>query len=112
MVKVEAIVKPTMMEAVKDALFEVGIRGMTISEVYGCGNQHGRTEYVRGAEVLVTTLPKVKFEIVTTEERAQELVELIARVANTGEVGAGKIFVLPISEVIRIRTGEHGEAAI
>jgi nitrogen regulatory protein P-II 1 len=112
MKKIEAIIKPTMMEPVKEALFQHGIRGMTVSEVNGCGNQHGHKEYYRGAEVLVNMLPKVKFEIISNDERVDELVEIIQRTANTNEVGDGKIFILPIDDVIRVRTGEHGEAAI
>ncbi|MDR1016181.1 MAG: P-II family nitrogen regulator [Coriobacteriales bacterium] len=112
MKKIEAIIKPTMMEPVKEALFAVGIRGMTISEVQGCGNQHGHTEFFRGAEVVVNMLPKVKFEIITTDERVEQLVQIIQQTANNGEVGDGKIFVLPIEQVVRVRTGESGEAAI
>jgi nitrogen regulatory protein P-II 1 len=112
MKKIEAIIKPTMLEPVKEALFKHGVRGMTISEVQGCGNQHGHTEYFRGAEVLVNMLPKVKFEIITIDERVDELIGIIQETANTNEVGDGKIFVMPIEDVVRVRTGERGADAI
>ncbi|MDR1712577.1 MAG: P-II family nitrogen regulator [Coriobacteriales bacterium] len=112
MKKIEAIVRPSKLEALKEALFKADIKGMSISEVSGCGNQHGWKEYYRGSEIIVNTLPKVKFEIVTTDQRAQELVKIIVETAQTGQVGDGKIFILPVDEVVRIRTEEAGEVAI
>ncbi|MDR2672386.1 MAG: P-II family nitrogen regulator [Coriobacteriales bacterium] len=112
MKKIEAIVRPSKLEPLKEAFLAVDIKGLTISEVHGCGNQHGWTEYYRGSEVIVNMLPKIKFEIVTTDDRVDELVKLIIKTAKTGEVGDGKIFVLPIDEVVRIRTEESGEVAI
>lgn len=112
MKKIEAIIRPSFLEPLKRALLETDIRGMTISEVYGCGNQHGWKEYFRGSEISVNTLSKVKFEIVAKDERVEELVRTIVKTARTGEVGDGKIFVLPVEDVVRIRTGESGEAAI
>ena len=99
MKRVTAIVRPEKLEALKDALFAADVSGMTISQVHGCGAQHGWSEYVRGTEVLLNMVPKVKFEIVV-------------EAARTGEVGDGKIFVAPIEEVVRIRTGERGAAAV
>mgnify|MGYP000273110254 FL=1 len=85
---------------------------MTISQVQGCGNQHGWKEYVRGTEVLLNTIPKVEFEIVVDDEQVNDLVQVVCDAARTGEVGDGKIFVTPVEDVIRIRTGEHGPAAL
>ena len=101
MKRITAIVRPEKMEKLKDALFEVDVNGMTISQVQGCGNQHGWSEYVRGTEVLLNMLPKVKFELVVEDEAADELVDLICDTAATGEVGDGKVFVSPVEEVIR-----------
>lgn len=112
MKKIEAIVRPSKLEPLKEVLFQADIKGMSICELHGCGNQHGWKEYYRGSEVIVNTLPKVKFEIVTRDERVDELVQLIIETARTGEVGDGKIFILPIDEVVRIRTGEKGEVAL
>jgi nitrogen regulatory protein P-II 1 len=112
MKKIEAIVRPSRLEALKEALFRAEIKGMTISEVHGCGNQHGWKEFYRGSAVIVNMLPKIKFEVVTTDERVPELVKLISETAQTGQVGDGKIFVIPVDEVIRIRTNEEGEVAI
>jgi nitrogen regulatory protein P-II 1 len=112
MKKIEAIIRPSKLEVVKDALTTAEVKGMTISQVKGFGNQLGWKEYFRGNEILVNLLSKVKFEIVTTDERVPELVDLIIAQAQTGEVGDGKIFIYPVEEVIRIRTGERGEAAI
>lgn len=112
MKKIEAIVRPSVLEPLKEALFKADIKGMTISEVYGCGNQHGWKEYFRGSEVVVNTLSKVKFEIVAADDRANELIDIIVDTARTGDVGDGKIFVFPIDDVIRIRTGETGEVAL
>ncbi|MDR1422584.1 MAG: P-II family nitrogen regulator [Coriobacteriales bacterium] len=112
MKKIEAIVRPAKLEPLKEALFGIELKGMSISEVHGCGNQHGWKEFYRGSEVIINTLPKVKFEIVTTDDRVDELIKLIVATAQTGDVGDGKIFVLPVEEVVRIRTFESGEIAI
>lgn len=112
MKRIIAIVRPEKMEPVKEALFANGLKGMTVSQVMGCGNQHGWKEYYRGTEVLLNMVPKVKFEIVADDADAQSIVETIRNSARTGEVGDGKIFISPVEEVIRIRTGEAGEAAL
>jgi len=112
MKKIVAIVRPSKLETVKDALTAAGVKGMTISQVKGFGNQYGWKEYFRGNEILVNLLQKVKFEIITTDDRVDMLVDLIVKSAQTGEVGDGKIFISPIEEVVRIRTGERGEQAI
>lgn len=112
MKKLTAVVRQEKLEVLKQALFDKGIRGMTISQVQGCGNQHGWKEYVRGTEVLLNTIPKVEFEIVVNDEQVNDLVRVICDAARTGEVGDGKIFVTPVEDVIRIRTGEHGPAAL
>ena len=107
MKKIEAIVKPFKMEDVKDALAEIGVEGMTVSEVKGFGRQKGHTEIYRGSEYTVDFLPKVKFEIVLTDDRAQRAVEVISRAARTGKIGDGKVFVSPVEHAIRIRTDER-----
>jgi nitrogen regulatory protein P-II 1 len=112
MKKIEAIIKPFKMEDVKEALTEIGIEGMTVSEVKGFGRQKGHTEIYRGSEYTVDFLPKVKFEVVVADDRVQKAVETIVEAARTGKIGDGKVFVLPIDEAIRIRTEERGEAAI
>ncbi len=112
MKKITAIVRPEKLEPLKDALFNAKVSGMTISQVQGCGNQHGWKEYYRGTEVLLNMVPKVKFEIVVDDAKVDELVELISETARTGEVGDGKIFVFPVDQVVRVRTGEKGEAAV
>ena len=112
MKKVECITRPLKLEPVKDALTDIGIVGMTVTEVRGCGKQRGRTERYRGAEYVVSLLPKVKLEIIVGNDQVEEVVNIIAETARTGEIGDGKIFVLPVEEVIRIRTGERGEDAI
>lgn len=112
MKRVTAIVRPERMEPLKDALFAANVSGMTISQVHGCGAQHGWTEYVRGTEVLLNMVPKVKFEIVVDDGDVDGLVDIIIGAARTGEVGDGKIFVAPVEEVVRIRTGERGEEAV
>jgi nitrogen regulatory protein PII len=109
---VEAIIKPFKLDEVKEALTKIGIQGMTVSEVKGFGRQKGHTELYRGAEYSVDFLPKVKIEILAPEDKAREIVEVIARTARTGKIGDGKIFVTPAEEVIRIRTGEKGPEAI
>ena len=112
MKRVIAIVRPEKLEPLKDALFAADVSGMTISQVMGCGNQHGWSEYFRGTEVLLNMIPKVKFELVVEDGAVDTLVELICQTAATGEVGDGKIFVSPVEEVVRIRTGERGTNAI
>lgn len=112
MKKIEAIVRPEKLEPLKDALNARDISGMTISQINGCGNQHGWKEYYRGTEVMLNMIPKVKFELVVEDSQVDSLVEVICKTAQTGEVGDGKIFVLPVSEVIRIRTREQGKSAL
>ena len=112
MKRITAIVRPEKMEPLKEALFAADISGMTISQVNGCGAQHGWKEYFRGTEVLLNMVPKVKFEIVVEDSEVDRLVEVIQEAARTGEVGDGKIFISPIEQVIRIRTGETGDAAV
>lgn len=110
--KLECIVKPFKLEEIKEALSEIGIMGMTVSEVKGFGRQKGHTELYRGSEYTVDFLPKVKMEIVVSDDLAQRAIQTILNVAKTGNIGDGKIFVYPIQEAIRIRTGEKGEKAI
>lgn len=112
MKKIEAIIKPFKMEDVKEALSEIGIEGMTVSEVKGFGRQKGHTEIYRGSEYTVDFLPKVKFELVLADDRVAKAVEAITGAAKTGKIGDGKVFILPIEDAIRIRTEERGEAAI
>ena len=112
MKKVEAVIKPFKLEDVKDALAEIGITGMTVSEVKGYGRQKGHSELYRGAEYVVDFLPKIKMEMVVTADQVDEVVNTIAEVAATGKIGDGKIFVSDIDKVVRIRTGETGPDAI
>jgi len=112
MKKIEAIIKPFKLDEVKDALNEIGIQGMTVTEVKGFGRQKGHTELYRGAEYIVDFIPKIKLEIVTSDNLAAKVVETIEKVAKTGKIGDGKIFVYAVEEVIRIRTGEQGETAV
>ncbi|MCX8075518.1 MAG: nitrogen regulator P-II GlnB [Aquificaceae bacterium] len=112
MKKVEAIIKPFKLDEVKDALVEIGIGGMTVTEVRGFGQQKGHTEIYRGTEYVIDFLPKVKIEVVVKDEDVEKVVETIIKTAQTGRVGDGKIFILPVENVIRIRTGERGEQAI
>ena len=112
MKKVEAIIKPFKLDDVKEALFDMGISGITVSEVKGHGRQQGHTELYRGAEYVVDFLPKIKVEIVVKEEELEEVVKAIMKNARTGKIGDGKIFVTPVEKVIRIRTGEENEEAI
>jgi nitrogen regulatory protein P-II 1 len=112
MKKVEAIIKPFKLEEVKDALIKIGIGGMTVSEVRGFGQQKGETEIYRGTEYVVDFLPKIKIEVIVKDEDVEKVVETIANTARTGRVGDGKIFVIPVEDVIRIRTGERGEKAV
>ena len=112
MKKVEAIIKPFKLDEVKEALQQVGVQGLTVTEVKGFGRQRGHTELYRGAEYVVDFLPKIKLEIVVTDEMVDKTVDAIVEAANTGRIGDGKIFVLPLGESIRIRTGERGKDAI
>jgi len=112
MKQIEAIIKPFKLDEVKEALSKVGIQGMTISEVKGFGRQKGHTELYRGAEYSVDFLPKVKIQILVPDEKASQVVDAILQTARTGKIGDGKIFVIPVEEVIRIRTGEKGPDAI
>lgn len=112
MKKVEAIIKPFKLEEVKEALANVGIQGLTVSEVKGFGRQKGHKELYRGAEYVVEFLPKVKLEIVVSEEKLESVVDAIVKAASTGRIGDGKIFVSPVDEAIRIRTGERGDIAV
>ena len=112
MKKIEAIIKPFKMENVKEALAAIGVEGMTVSEVKGFGRQKGHTEIYRGSEYTVDFLPKMKLEIVLTDEFAPRAVEVITQAAKTGKIGDGKIFVFELEQVIRIRTGETGADAL
>ncbi len=112
MKKVEAIVKPHKLEDVKSALTQVGIQGLTVSEVRGFGRQKGHKEQYRGAEYSVDLVPKIKIEVVVPDSLSTTVVDAISKSARTGEIGDGKVFLLPVESVIRIRTGEKGEAAI
>jgi len=112
MKKIEAIIKPFKLDDVKDELFEIGITGITVSEVKGHGRQQGHTELYRGAEYVVDFLPKIKIELIVKEEDVEKVIEAITKGARTGKIGDGKIFVMPVEKVIRIRTGEEDEEAI
>jgi nitrogen regulatory protein P-II 1 len=109
---VTAIVKPFKLDEVREALAEVGVTGLTVTEVKGFGRQRGHTELYRGAEYVVDFLPKVKIEVVVADDRVEPAVDAIVSAARTGKIGDGKIFVTDVSQVIRIRTGEEGDAAI
>ena len=112
MKKVEAIIKPFKLDEVKEALQGIGLQGLTVTEVKGFGRQKGHTELYRGAEYVVDFLPKIKLEIVVPDELVDKVIEAIINAANTGRIGDGKIFVLPIEEAIRIRTDERGADAV
>ena len=112
MKKIEAIVKPFKLDEVKNALTKIGVQGMTVTEVKGFGRQKGHTEVYRGAEYRIDFLPKVKIELITGEELVTQIIETIERAAKTGKIGDGKIFISPVDDVIRIRTGERGKDAI
>ena len=112
MKKIEAVIKPFKLDEVKEALHEIGVQGMTVSEVKGFGRQKGHTELYRGAEYVVDFLPKIKLEIAISDDLVDKVVEAIAGAANTGRIGDGKIFVLPIEQAVRIRTGERGDEAL
>src|SRR5499425_2407512 len=112
MKKVEAIIKPFKLDEVKESLSAIGVQGLTVSEIKGFGRQKGHTELYRGAEYVVDFLPKVKLEIIAADNKVSDIIAAIEKAAKTGRIGDGKIFVLPIEEVIRIRTGERGSDAI
>ncbi len=112
MIKVEALIRPQKLDEVKAALSDIGVQGMTVSEVRGAGKQKGFTQHYRGAEYTVNLIQKVKLEIVVPDEEAQIVADCIVKAARTGEIGDGKIFLIPVTEAIRIRTGEEGETAV
>ncbi len=112
MKKIEAIVKPFKLDEVKNALTTIGVQGMTVTEVKGFGRQRGHTEVYRGAEYKIDFLPKVKIEVIVTDEMASQVIETIERTSKTGKIGDGKIFISAVDEVFRIRTGERGRDAI
>jgi len=112
MKKIEAIIKPFKLDEVKEALHEVGLQGITVIEAKGFGRQKGHTELYRGAEYVVDFLPKVKIELVVEDQMVERAVEAIQQTAQTGRIGDGKIFILPVEEAIRVRTGERGDDAI
>ena len=112
MKKIEAIIKPFKLDEVKEALHEVGVQGMTVTEVRGFGRQKGHTELYRGAEYVVDFLPKVKIEVVVEKGQVDDVIEAITQAARTGRIGDGKIFVTPVENVVRIRTGDRGKEAI
>jgi nitrogen regulatory protein P-II 1 len=112
MKKIEAIIKPFKLDEVREALLELGVQGMTVTEVKGFGRQKGQTEVYRGAEYVVSFLPKVKIEVAVSAQLAPRVVETIIRTAKTGSIGDGKIFITELQDVVRIRTGEKGESAI
>ena len=112
MKKIQAISRPGMLEPLKDATAQAGLGGMTVSTVHGCGKQGGWKEYFRGSEILVNMQPKMQCEFVVKDEDVEEVINLICETCRTGEVGDGKIFVIPVEEVVRIRTGERGADAV
>ena len=112
MKKIEAIIKPFKLDEVREALSEVGVTGLTVTEVKGFGRQKGHTELYRGAEYVVDFLPKIKIELVVAEETVETAIEAIIKAARTGKIGDGKIFVTPVEQIVRIRTGETNESAI
>ena len=112
MKKIEAVIKPFKLDEVREALAEVGVEGMTVSEVKGFGRQKGHTEIYRGSEYTVDFLPKIKLEIVVPDQNAEKSIEAISKAANTGKIGDGKIFVYSLDSVVRIRTGDTGAEAL
>ncbi len=112
MKKIEAIIKPFKLDDVKDGLTDLGIKGMSVTEVRGFGRQKGHTEIYRGAEYVVDFLPKLKLELVVNDDQVDDVLEAICQGAQTGKIGDGKIFVLPVEEIVRIRTGERGHQAV
>lgn len=112
MKKIEAIIRPEKLEEVKDVLSQLGVYGLTLSHVLGCGHQKGYTQIYRGQEVQTQLLPKVKLEIVTSDDQVDDVIARLIQAARTGEVGDGKIFISPVEEAVRIRTGERGERGL
>lgn len=112
MKKIEAIIKPFKLDDVKEALHDIGLQGMTVTDARGFGRQKGHTELYRGAEYVVDFLPKVKIEVVLDDDRVEAAIQAIAKAAHSGRIGDGKIFVLPVEEAFRIRTGENGKDAL
>jgi nitrogen regulatory protein P-II 1 len=112
MKKIEAYIKPFKLDDVKAALMEIGVHGMSVTEVRGFGRQKGHTELYRGSEYKVDFLPKTKVEIVVADEKVEQVIEVVQKVARTGQVGDGKIFVIPVDDAVRIRTGESGDGAL
>ena len=112
MKKIEAVIKPFKLDEVREALSEVGVTGLTVTEVKGFGRQKGHTELYRGAEYVVDFLPKIKIELIVADATAEQAIEAIVKSARTGKIGDGKIFVMPVEQVVRIRTGETNESAI
>lgn len=112
MKKVEAIIKPHKLEDVKEALTAVGVSGMSVTEIKGFGKQKGHTELYRGAEYVIDFIPKLKIEVVIPDELVEKVVEAIIKAAKTGKIGDGKIFIIPVEDAIRIRTGERGDSAL
>ena len=112
MKKIEAIIKPFKLDEVKDALHEIGLQGITVTEAKGFGRQRGHTELYRGAEYVVDFLPKIKMEIIVSDNQTEDVINTIMRAAQTGRIGDGKIFVIDLQDIVRIRTGERGEDAI
>jgi nitrogen regulatory protein P-II 1 len=112
MKKVEAIIKPFKLDEVREALSEIGVSGLTVTEVKGFGRQKGHTELYRGAEYVVDFLPKVKVEVIVADNLVERVIEAVIKAARTGKIGDGKIFVTSVEQVVRIRTGESGEAAV
>jgi len=112
MKKIEAVISPFKLEEVKAQLHDIGVRGLTVAEVHGVGRQKGRTELYRGAEYTVNAVPKIEIELVVRDDQVADVVATIREAARTGRIGDGKIFVLPVDEVVRIRTGERGAEAI
>ena len=112
MKRIEAIIRPSKLEEIKEALKNKNINGITISQVMGCGKQHGWTEYHRGSEVITNVLPKIEVKMVVEDDKVEDVIKLISEIARTGEVGDGKIFIIDIAECVRIRTGERGSSAL
>lgn len=112
MKRIEAIIRPSKLEEIKEALKNKNINGITISQVMGCGKQHGWTEYHRGSEVITNVLPKIEVKMVVEDDKVEDVIKLITEIARTGEVGDGKIFIIDIAECVRIRTGERGSSAL
>ncbi len=112
MKKIEAYIKPFKLDDVKAALMEIGVRGMSVTEVRGFGRQKGHTELYRGSEYKVDFLPKTKLEIVVPDDKVEQVIDVVQKTARTGQVGDGKIFVIPVEDAVRIRTGESGEGAL